>query len=568
MTRPPILLKLGLTLVRSRQFPYLLAMLLLLGGLIAAAAWVTVQTARYGGRVIDALTTMDAAAFAGSLKLLGLFLLLGLLAACLSSYLQKWLMMEARTALTYPWLRHWLDDEALYRIEREQRIDNPDQRIASDLNQFLNSSIDLGVGAYSAIVGIATFATVLWREGGSFAFNLAGREWVIHGYMVWVALLYAVLNTWLNQWVARPLTPLRSRQLQVEADFRFGMMQVRENAEQVALYRGADTEFLRLTGAFEHIRQNWKTLCFYQLRWMWFNMSGLQLGSYLPYALLAPKVLSGAMTIGTMTALRGMFTKLMNDLNWLASVWGEKIVLWLAVVRRLRDLDAAIDARPARDILLSAGDGQTVSTSQLSLSLPDGSPLAMIGDVRFGPGERWLVRGPSGAGKSTMLRAVAGLWPFGGGKIAAPRHGMLFVPQKGYLPHGTLKAALTYPRSEEVFDDEACRQALFDCRLPKLADRLHEIDRWAQRLSPGEQQRLAFARALLIAPEILFLDEATSALDIDTEQHLYALLLARLPRTALVSVAHRTTVDIFHTHCLLVQPGKAAAAMAMTEIVR
>ncbi|HEX2013530.1 MAG TPA: ATP-binding cassette domain-containing protein [Roseateles sp.] len=565
MPRRHLVLRLFGQLVRSPYRWQMLATLVLSSVILGIELLLGIQLARLLGRMIDTLTRRDGDAYQEAL-----LLLLACLAAffvCTGVYLYTnlRLKMQARTALTYPWLRRWLDEEAIYRLEREQRVDNPDQRIAEDLGLFLDRSLGLLMGALGAFGGVWMYSAELWREGGSFELSLGGQSWSVAGYLFWVALAYSLLDFLLTRRIARPQIGLSMEQQHAEADFRYAMVQVREHAEQVALYRGAATELRRLIACFERVRQNWWRLIAFQAGLSVYSALAAQVTTFLIYLLLGPKVLAGALTVGAMVALQSLYGQTLGKLNWFANAWSE-IVGWIAVVKRLQQLDRGIEAGPAGGITVRDADGATLSTQALSLRLPGGRVLADIGDLRVQAGQRWLVRGPSGVGKSTLLRAIAGLWPHGQGRIETPLGRLLFLPQKSYLPWDSLKVVLSYPDPVGRYSDEECRRALVDCRLPRLAERLHECQRWSMQLSPGEQQRLAFARALLACPDFLFLDESTSALDADTESHLYGLLLERLSATVLVSVAHRPALARFHTHGLsLAAEGPARIEQLVTS---
>ncbi|WP_083748996.1 ABC transporter ATP-binding protein/permease [Pelomonas sp. KK5] len=552
------------SLLRALVRSSVMAKILVWAVSIATEIWLSVTALGYTGALIDALAGHDGARFQHTLWKLLLVALVHALLIAANLYLNDRVAMEARSSLVDGWLPRWLDGEVLYRIEREHALDNPDQRIAEDLKLFVDKTLALGSGFYVMLLGVGTYATLLWEQGGAFGFTLGGRALAIPGYLFWMALVFACVGTVLSRWIGKPLVNLTMRQQRVEADFRFGLIQAREHAEQVALWRGGEAEYERATGRFEQIRRNWWRLAFFQVRLQVATLGFTMLPMYCGYLLMAPKVLDGAMTVGAMTMLSAAFGSTVTRLNWPSMVWGE-VVQWMAAVKRLGEMDGAIAepasrADPRAEIRVLRSGAAAVTVQRLALCLPDGTALTGIAELQLRPGERWLLRGPSGVGKSTLLRALAGLWPHGRGTIGMPAQGVMFVPQKDYLPWGTLKAALAYPQRPEAYGDEACRQALIDVRLPQWVDRLHERERWSLQLSPGEQQRLAFARVLLARPAFLFLDESTSALDLDTERHLYQLLLKRLPLAALVSVAHRSTLDAFHDHRLLLASARPAAA--------
>ncbi|WP_077036938.1 ABC transporter ATP-binding protein/permease [Pelomonas sp. KK5] len=547
-SRGHVVFELASCLLASPQRASMLAMLPLYGGLLGAQQWFGIQLAQWTGRMMDALVQRDAAAFREVVPMLFGVVTVLLLASGTGMYINLLLKMRARTALTKPWLRRWLDGGEVYRLERERLIDNPDQRIAEDLNLIVDKTLALLLGGVSALAGVWLLSAQLWQRGGALAYQVAGHAGSIAGHLFWIAVLYSVLDLLLTRLIARPQIGLNVRQQHVEADFRFGLVQVREHAEQIAFHRGGAMEVERLRQCFQLVRGNWYRLIAFQAGFNVFSTAAGLVSGLLMYFVLGPRVLSGAMTIGELVTLSSLFGQALGSLNWLAGAW-KQIVEWLAVLRRLDEMKRAMAQPSTSGIALDEAKG--LSLHDLQLSLPDGQPLLTVGDLRIAAGQRWLLRGPSGLGKSTLLRAIAGLWPHGVGRIEVPPAGrVMFMPQKSYLPWDRLKAVLAYPRSAQDYPDDACRRALVECCLPQLADHLDDVDRWSMRLSLGEQQRLAFARALLARPAFLFLDESTSALDERTEAHLYRLLLDRLPLAALVSVAHRPSLESFHTHGL------------------
>ncbi|RKP44027.1 ABC transporter ATP-binding protein/permease [Trinickia fusca] len=486
-------------------------------------------------------------------------------------YLSQMLGFRWRQWLTDQFLREWLGERAFYRIERDRLADNPDQRISDDLQSLATTTLSLSLDLLSTVVTLVTFIFILWTLAGALTVTLGGKPLVVPGYMVWAAALYALGGSFVMQKLGHPLVSINYQQQRVEADFRFGLIRVRENAEQIAFYDGMRTEENNAKTIFARIRDNWWRIMKYTKRLSFVLSFYSNIAFIFPIAVAAPKYFAGAYTMGVLMQVRSAFSTVSDSFSWFINSYGT-LVEWRATVNRLREFKRVIHTTHLKESVLPATehgginlhfvDAPTLTTRGLKLALPNGTPLTTIGDVAIEPGSRWLVRGASGAGKSTLLRAFAGLWPFGDGAIDAPVDAhMMFVPQQSYLPIGTLKAALAYPAPADAYDDEACREALRTCRLEDYAARLAESAHWTRVLSPGEQQRLAAARVLLHKPDFLFLDEATSALDAENEARIYRLFDEHLPKTAIVSVAHREALAAFHPHTLEVErSGERAVA--------
>ena len=485
-----------------------------------------------------------------------------ILIAVYQLYLRQALQIRWRSWLTREVLDRWLADRAYYRVAlTDPGTDNPDQRIAEDLRMFVDNTLALGLGLLRSVVTLGSFVVVLWGLSGS-ATVLSVQ---IPGYMVWVALLYALAGTGLAHLIGRSLIRLNFQQQRVEADFRFALVRLRENAEGIALYGGEADEKRGLIARFGALIQNWWAIMVATKRLTFFTAGYSQVAVVFPFVVAAPAYFAGRIPLGGLTQTSGAFSEVQGALSWFVDNYSS-LTEWRATVQRVTGfLDAIEAARSAAaagaGIQATADGGDALVLDGLSVALPDGRVLLQDAAARIGAGDSVLIAGPSGSGKSTLFRAIAGIWPFGRGRVHAPANGsVLFLPQRPYLPLGSLRRAVCYPRDAADFPDDAVRAALADAGLGHLAPRLDEETAWDRQLSGGEQQRVALARALLLKPTWLFLDEATASLDPEAEARFYGLLQERLPGTALVSIAHRPAVAQYHARALRVRDRRLVAA--------
>jgi putative ATP-binding cassette transporter len=492
----------------------------------------------------------------GFVREIGVF---SLLAACYIAlavyqlYLNQWLQIRWRRWLTTHYLGEWLEDANHYRMQLQgDAADNPDQRITDDVKLFVERTLDIGVGLLSSVVTLASFIVILWGLSAASPLTIFGREFTIPGYLVWGALIYAVFGTALTQWIGSPLVNLDFQQQRYEADFRFNLVRVRENSEQIALLQGENAERQRLSERFGRVVDNWYGIMQRTKRLTAFTASYSQAAVIFPYVLVAPAYFADKIHLGGMMQTASAFSSVQRALSFFVTVY-RSLAEWRAVVARLDGFEMAIGSaatltKRADSIHVVTSPGSDkIDLQQLLVRLPNGRPLVSADGFSIRSGERTLVTGPSGAGKSTLFRAIAGVWPFGRGSISIPaRAELMMLPQRPYFPVGSLKAAIVYPAEASTFDSDRVRDVLIAVGLPQLASRLEEEAHWNRILSLGEQQRLGLARALLHAPQYLFLDEATASLDEASEAELYQLLEERLPATTVVSIGHRSTLEAFH----------------------
>ncbi len=479
-------------------------------------------------------------------------------------YLQQWLLIRWRTWMTHRYLDHWLTDSNHYRMQLlGDAADNPDQRIAEDVRLFAEKAISIGLRILGATVSFFSFVVILWVLSTEAPLRLFGQEVSIPGYLVWAALIYAAIGTMVTHWIGKPLINLNFMQQRYEADFRFNLVRVRENSEQIALLKGEAAEDARLRDRFSFVIENWREIMSRLKRLTMLTASYRQASVVFPYIMAAPAYFAGQIQLGGLMQTASAFDSVREALSIFIDVYRE-LAEWRAVIARLDGFDAAIAHAQAAavaqaSVSVSARDGavgdhgKSIAIGDLLVSLPNGKPLVTTDTIELRPGgDSVLVTGPSGAGKSTLFRAVAGIWPFGRGTVHVPAGARLMVmPQRPYFPIGTLAAAISYPDAPGTFDAATLAEAITAVGLPQLADRLDQEEHWNRTLSPGEQQRLAIARALLQKPDFLFLDEATASLDEAAEAMLYKLIRTRLRSTTLVSIGHRAALTNFHDRRLV-----------------
>lgn len=511
------------------------------------------------GRFYNAFQDKNQEVFWIEIRYFTILAFIHIVIAVYKFWLQQLLTIRWRRWLTGVYLNGWLGDRSYYRMELGQHeADNPEQRIEQDVNLFTQGTVTIVLGLISEIVTLVTFTIILWGLSSNLIIPFLGGA-VIPGFMVWVALLYAIAGSIATYFVGRRLVGVNFTLERYNADFRYRMTRVRENAESIALYNGETDEGRRLTGAFGSIYDTFWEYMRYSKRLIWLQSFYGQAAIIFPFLVAGPSYFANMIQLGVVMQIVNVFGIVQSSMSWFVETF-RTLANWKATVDRLTTFTQAMqhaktDVRPEDAFAISDGGKSQLALDDVQVGLPGGRVLLHDVDIAIKSGERVLIQGPSGSGKTTLFRVLAGLWPFGRGRLRLPAGAnVMFLPQRPYLPIGSLRDVVCFPDKPGTHDDGEITEALGVCQLAHLSERLGETENWSMVLSPGEQQRLAFARAFLVRPDWLFLDEATSALDEPTETLLYELLRERLPQATMVSIAHKDSVRRFHESILRIDP--------------
>ncbi len=538
---------------------------------------ITVRLSFFGRDFFNALQAKDEAEFWHQMIFVFVPFAAIYVASLLIEFAVTWsFVYRWRRWMSADYIGRWLNEGSQYRIALAGTpSDNPDQRISEDVYGFIfgggpgnGEGVGTGIYGYSikalaTLTSLVAYSILLWTLSASF--TVPGTNLIIPGFLFWIAVIYSGFGTVCTHWIGRRLIKLYFAQQRYEADFRFDLARLREYSEQVALLKGENAEAANAMSKFDGIFKNYMSIVRVRVAMRAFTDTYGIVSQYFPFIVGAPFYFLGKIPLGALTQIAEIFGKVNGSLNFFIDSY-TGLVEFKAVLDRLTTFDDAIMRAKALKrrkpgIEIAAAAAKALTIDGLSVNLPDGRALARIEKLTFAPDQPTLLAGPSGSGKSTLFRAIAGIWPFGEGKISEPVASLMLLPQRPYIPLGSLRGAIAYPDPVGKYTDAAARDALAAAGLPQLVDRLDDSDNWQLRLSGGEQQRVAVARALLAAPDWLFLDEATSALDEASEAQVYSAIARKLPKTTLVSIGHRATLSAFHKRRIEMQPQKDGPAI-------
>jgi vitamin B12/bleomycin/antimicrobial peptide transport system ATP-binding/permease protein len=518
--------------------------------------------------IFDAIEKRDAAVV---LHLTAVFFPLAIgsvLLGVIQVYTRMGIQRRWRAWLTSSVISRWLKNGRYYQLNLVSGDhQNPEYRIAEDLRVATDAPIDFATGVTSAFLSATTFIIVLWTIGGALTLTIAGSTVTIPGFLVVAAVLYAAIASGSMVVIGRNFVAISESKNQTEAEYRYALMRVRENGESIALLGGEEEERSGIDSSFGKVLKQWALLCGQHMRTTIVSQGSSLIAPVIPILLCAPKFLDGSMTLGQVMQAASAFTIVQSAFGWLVDNY-PRLAEWNAGARRIASLMMSLDGLERAEtgeglnrIKRGETEGNTMlRLNDLSVTLDDGTAVVGEAEILIEPGEWVLVSGESGTGKSTLVRAIAGLWPWGGGSVDFHADRRLFMlPQKPYVPSGTLRRAAAYPAAAEDWSIEQIREALDKVGLGHLKERIEEEAPWDQTLSGGEKQRLAFARLFLHRPDIIVLDEATSALDDRSQDKLMGLLNEELKDATVVSVAHRAELEAFHSRKITLERRKGGA---------
>jgi putative ATP-binding cassette transporter len=520
--------------------------------------------------IFDAIEKRDAASV---WHLTGIFFPLAIGSVLLGVgqvYVRMWLQRNWRAWLTNSVVSRWLTSGRYYQLNLVSGDhQNPEYRIAEDLRVATDSPVDFASGVVSAFLSATTFIVVLWTIGGALTLTWGGSTVTIPGFLVIAAVLYAGIASGSIMVIGRAFVQTSEDKNQAEAEYRYALTRVRENGESIALLGGEEEERAGIDKTFGNTLRQWARLAHQHMRTTLVSQGSSLIAPVVPLLLCAPKFLEGSMSLGQVMQAASAFTIVQAAFGWLVDNY-PRLADWNACARRIASLMMSLDGLERAErgdgigrITRGETTGDTaLSLHDLSVTLDDGTAVVGDTEVKIEPGERLLVAGESGTGKSTLVRAIAGLWPWGGGSINFhPDRRLFMLPQKPYVPSGTLRRAAAYPAAAEDWSVEEIGRALDKVGLGHLKEKLDEEAPWDQTLSGGEKQRLAFARLFLHNPDIIVLDEATSALDAKSQDKMMELLTEELPNATVVSVAHREELEVFHSRKIVLERRKGGAKL-------
>jgi putative ATP-binding cassette transporter len=555
------IVRLSVPYFRSREKWFAIGMLAVIIGLQLFGVWLNVRYNQWNNDFYNALQNKDWTSFAYQMFVVFSWIAaLTILSGVYRTYLSQWLRIRWRRWMVAQYLGRWMAEARHYRMRLSGNpADNPDQRIAEDTQRFTDATLQIGVAILGQVVQLASFIVILWNLSGAQPLVMFGQSYHIPGYLVWAALLYSIVGTFLAHWVGRALVQLNFMQQRYEADFRFALVRDRENGEEIALLRGEPAERQDLEGRFSHVVRNYFQLMNRQ-KWLNFFQSGFgQLAIIFPFVVVTPLYFSGDMELGRLMQIAQAFGVVQAAFSFFVDYY-DTMADWKAVINRLDGFDRSLRTTEAEaeagPQLSDDGRDTGLAIENLVVRLPDGREIVEVPQLSFAPRQHVLVTGASGSGKTSLFRALGGIWPFGSGAVHIPDGAsLLILPQNAYMPLGTLRAALAYPREPEVLSTERAQELLSMVGLARLSPHLDEAANWGNRLSGGEQQKIGIARALFAEPDWLLLDEATSALDEAAEAGIYRMIHERLPDATVISIGHRSSLTPLHDRFLKLVEG-------------